>query len=44
MVLDGAIRLGGGGMGRTRRGSDDVDPRMRIDWVESFPFDGRKGF
>jgi hypothetical protein len=43
MVLDGAIRLGGGGMGRTRRGSDDVDPRMRIDWVESFPFDGRKG-
>jgi hypothetical protein len=44
MVLDGAIRLGGGGMRRTRRGSDDVDPRMRIDWVESFPFDGRKGF
>ena len=43
MVLDGAIRLGGGGMRRTRRGSDDVDPRMRIDWVESFPFDGQKG-
>ncbi|KAL3798244.1 hypothetical protein ACHAW5_001370 [Stephanodiscus triporus] len=28
---------GGGRQMRTRRGSDDVDPRMRIDWVESFP-------
>lgn len=27
----------GGGVKRTRRGSDDIDPRMRIDWVESFP-------
>jgi hypothetical protein len=23
--------------GRTRRGSDEVAPRLRIDWVESFP-------
>lgn len=40
MVLDGAIRFGlegVGGRGRTQRGSDNVDPKMRIDWVESFP-------
>jgi hypothetical protein len=29
---------GGGGIRRTRRGSDDVDSKTRIDWVESFPF------
>jgi predicted NBD/HSP70 family sugar kinase len=45
MVLDEAIRfgleksagIGVGGRGRTQRGSDNVDPKMRIDWVESFP-------
>ena len=26
--------------GRTRRGSDEVDPKMRIDWSESFPLGG----
>ncbi|KAL7466365.1 hypothetical protein ACHAXS_006670 [Conticribra weissflogii] len=25
---------------RTRRGSDDVDPRMKIDFVQEFPFKG----
>jgi hypothetical protein len=37
MVLDGAIRFGldksavvGKGRGRTQRGSDNVDPKMRI--------------
>mmetsp|Transcript_21961 Transcript_21961/g.47688 ORF Transcript_21961/g.47688 Transcript_21961/m.47688 type:complete len:357 (-) Transcript_21961:171-1241(-) len=25
------------GEGRTQRGSDDVDPKLRIDWLESFP-------
>ena len=40
MVLDEAIRFGlesVGGRGRTQRGSDNIDPKMRIDWVESFP-------
>jgi hypothetical protein len=49
MVLDGAIRFGldksagvGKGRGRTQRGSDNVDPKMRIDWVESFPLQNTK--
>ena len=29
---------GGGGMGRTSRGSDNVDPKLGIDLVESFPY------
>ncbi|KAL7525431.1 hypothetical protein ACHAWF_001358 [Thalassiosira exigua] len=33
----GGAAAGGAGR-RTRRGSDEVDPRARIDWVESFPF------
>ena len=37
-VVDGIVGGGGeGGGGRTRRGSDEVDPRLRIDWVEEFP-------
>lgn len=27
---------------RTKRGSDEVDPRMKIDWVESFPMKDSK--
>ena len=27
-----------GGMGRTSRGSDNVDPRLGIDLVQSFPY------
>jgi hypothetical protein len=42
MVLDGAIRFGLGGRERTQRGSDNVDPKMMIDWVESFPLKDTK--
>ena len=35
----GSFKVGGG---RTARGSEEVDPRLRIDWVETFPFDGAK--
>ena len=35
MVLDGAMRGGFKIMGG--RGSEDVDPKLRIDWVEQFP-------
>ena len=40
MALEGAIELGfkaaRGASGRTRRGSDDADPNLRIDAVEMF--------
>lgn len=36
----GLKAMNNGDGGRTRRGSDDVEPKLRIDWVESFPFDG----
>lgn len=32
--------IGGRTTGRTARGSDDADPRMRIDWSEGPPFRG----
>ncbi|KAL9190552.1 hypothetical protein ACHAXT_000258 [Thalassiosira profunda] len=41
MALEGAMELGfkaaRGASGRTRRGSDDADPNLRIDAVEMFP-------
>ena len=36
----GLKAMNNGDGGRTRRGSDDVEPKLRIDWVESFPLDG----
>ena len=43
----GEWRTGGNGEGgrrggRDRRLSEEVDPRLRIDWVESFPFVGSR--
>mmetsp|Transcript_32925 Transcript_32925/g.69050 ORF Transcript_32925/g.69050 Transcript_32925/m.69050 type:complete len:381 (-) Transcript_32925:556-1698(-) len=52
IVLDGEVMTygsrpkngngGASGVGRTTRGSEDVDPKLRIDWVESFPMGGSR--
>ncbi|KAL3786536.1 hypothetical protein HJC23_006786 [Cyclotella cryptica] len=38
----GDLQPSGKSIGRTRRLSEEVDPRLRIDWVESFPFNDRR--
>jgi hypothetical protein len=38
----GDLQPSGRSGGRTRRLSEEVDPRLRIDWVESFPLKDRK--
>ncbi|KAL7518000.1 hypothetical protein ACHAWX_002868 [Stephanocyclus meneghinianus] len=38
----GDLRQTGRSVGRTRRLSEEVDPRLRIDWVQSFPWKDRR--